>query len=149
LDCSANVGALNPVRAQLACPFDRRLHDALHALGHRVTYHTYGGMMPILELIVANGCDSSETLTPPGMGGDARPAEIKRRIGDQVALIGGLNQHEVLDCGTRAEIRSEVFRLFAELGPGGGYILSPSDHFFETPVANLQHYADAARECCY
>jgi len=134
---------------EFCLPYDRRLHDALHALGHRVTYHTCGGMMPILELIVENGCDASETLTPPGLGGDARPAEIKRRIGHQVALIGGVNQHHVLDCGTREEIRSEVFRLFAELGPGGGYILSPSDHFFETPPENMQHYADAARECRY
>lgn len=147
---AASSTCISPkLHREFCLPYDRRLHDALHAHGHCVTYHTCGGMMPILELIVANGCDASETLTPPGMGGDARPAEIKRRIGRQVALIGGLNQHGVLDCGTRAAIRGEVFRLFAELGPGGGYILSPSDHFFETPVENLQHYADAARECRY
>jgi len=27
-------------------------------------------MMPILEKIPLNGCDASETLSPPGMGGD-------------------------------------------------------------------------------
>ena len=105
--------------------------------------------MPLLETIVENGCDASETLTPPGMGGDARPAEIKRRIGDKVALIGGVNQNEILDRGTPDQIRNEVLRLFAELGPGGGYIMSPSDHFFETPPENLRLYAEAARECRY
>ncbi len=130
-------------------PYDRAQHDALHAIGLPVVYHTCGGMMPILGDIVANGCDASETLTPPGMGGDARPTEIKQRIGDKVCLIGGLNQREVLDCGTRDEVRAEVFRLFAELGPGGGYIMSPSDHFFETPPENLAAYAAAARECTY
>jgi uroporphyrinogen-III decarboxylase len=83
------------------------------------------------------------------VGGDARHAEIKRRIGDRVCLIGGLNQFQVLDCGTREAIRNEVFRLFAELGPEGGYIMCPSDHFFETPPENLAVYAEAARECRY
>jgi len=77
------------------------------------------------------------------------PTEIKRRIGGAVALIGGVNQHEVLDRGTPEQIRREVFRLFAELGLGGGYILSPSDHFFETPPENLRVYAEAAGECRY
>lgn len=49
------------------------MHDALHSLGFPVVYHTCGGMMPILELIVENGCDACETLTLPLMGGDARP----------------------------------------------------------------------------
>lgn len=105
--------------------------------------------MPLLETIVENGCDASETLTPPEMGGDAQPAEVKRRIGQRVCLIGGLNQHEVLDRGTPEGIRAEVSRLFAELGSGGGYIMSPSDHFFEAPAENLAAYAQAARECRY
>ncbi|MBU0638526.1 MAG: hypothetical protein KKB50_06650 [Planctomycetes bacterium] len=134
---------------EFCLPYDRRQHDALHALGFPVVYHTCGGMMPLLELIVENGCDASETLTPPGMGGDARPAEIKERIGQQVCLIGGLNQFQVLDCGSRAAIRQEVQRLFAELGPRGGYIMSPSDHFFDTPAQHLAWYAEFAQECRY
>jgi len=134
---------------EFCLPYDRQQHDALHAIGLPVVYHTCGGMMPILDLIVENGCDASETLTPPGMGGDARPAEMKQRIGRKVCLIGGLNQFAVLDRGTRDEVRAEVFRLFAEFGPGGGYILSPSDHFFESPPDNLEWYAEAARECRY
>ena len=134
---------------EFCLPYDRELHDALHAAGHKVVYHTCGGMMPLLELIVANGCDASETLTPSAVGGNAVPAEIKRRIGDQVCLIGGLDQVNILTNGTPDDIRREVRRLFAELGPRGGYILSPSDHFFEAPVENLRAYGGAARECQY
>ncbi len=134
---------------EFCLPYDREQHDALHALGHRVVYHTCGGMMPLLEMIVENGCDASETLTPAGMGGDARPAEIKARIGERVCLIGGVNQHGVLDVGSREEIFAEVERLFAVLGRGGGYIMSPSDHFFETSEEHLRHYAEAARACRY
>ena len=147
---AASSTCISPkLHREFCLPYDREQHDALHAVGLPAVYHTCGGMMPLLETIVENGCDASETLTPPGMGGDARPAEIKRRIGDKVALIGGVNQNEILDRGTPDQIRNEVLRLFAELGPGGGYIMSPSDHFFETPPENLRLYAEAARECRY
>jgi hypothetical protein len=131
-------------------PYDRQLHDALHAVGYKVVYHTCGGMMPILEKIVANGCDASETLSPPGVGGDiADPAEVKQLIGNQVCLVGGMDQIHLLTEGTPAQIRAEVHRLFESLGPGGGYILSASDHFFETPVENLVAFAQAGAECIY
>jgi len=147
---AASSTVISPRIFETFClPYDWELHDALHAVGHKVAYHTCGGMMPILELIVQNGCDASETLSPPGMGGDAVHEEIKRRIGDQVCLIGGMDQFNVLAAGTPGEIRREVRRLFDTLGPGGGYIMSPCDHFFETPVENLRVYADAARECVY
>jgi uroporphyrinogen-III decarboxylase len=134
---------------EFCMPYDRQLHDAMHAAGQKVAYHTCGGMMSILDLIVENHCDASETLTPPGMGGNVNAVEVKRRIGDKVCLIGGVNQKDVLDCGTRESIRTEVQRLFREFGPGGGYIMSPSDHFFETPPENLRYYVEAAKECRY
>jgi uroporphyrinogen-III decarboxylase len=134
---------------EFCLPYDREQHDAMRAVGQKSVYHTCGGMMPILELIADTHCDASETLTPPEMGGDARPAELKQRIGDKVCLIGGVNQFQVLDLGTREQVREHVRSLFRDFGPGGGYMMSPSDHFFETPVESLKAYAKAARECRY
>jgi len=134
---------------QFCLPYDRELHDALRAVGHLVVYHTCGGMMPLLEMIVDNGGDASETLSPAEVGGDARPEELKRRIGGTVALIGGFNQFQVLTEGTPDEVRNAVHGCFETYGAGGGYICCPSDHFFETPPENLQAYADAAKECVY
>ena len=134
---------------EFCLPCDRRIHDALHAAGQKVVYHTCGGMMPILEDIVANGCDASETLSPPEVGGDARPKELKERIGSKVALIGGINQHQILTEGTPDQIRKHVRECFDTYGIGGGYIASVSDHFFETPPENLRAYADAAAECVH
>ena len=134
---------------QFCQPYDRVLHDALHTVGHKVVYHTCGGMMPILELITQNGCDASETLSPAAIGGDALPAEIKRRIGDQVCLIGGLDQINILSYGTPSQVKEAVHFLFETLGPGGGYILSAADHFFDAPCENLRSMAEAARECVY
>jgi uroporphyrinogen-III decarboxylase len=60
-----------------------------------------------------------------------------------------MDQFNVLTTGTPERIRPEVRRLFEGFGADGGYILSASDHFFETPPENLKVYAEAARECEY
>jgi hypothetical protein len=60
-----------------------------------------------------------------------------------------MDQFNILTSGTAQAIRAEVRRLFEGFGRDGGYILSASDHFFDTPVENLRGYAAAARECVY
>jgi uroporphyrinogen decarboxylase len=134
---------------QFVAPYDSQSIAALHAAGQRVVYHTCGGMMPLLERIVGMGPDAIETLTPPEMGGDVDLPEVKRRVGDKVCLIGGFDQfHHFLGC-TPEETRAAVRRCFAEAGPGGGFILAPSDHFFDADLALLEAFADEAKKCVY
>jgi uroporphyrinogen decarboxylase len=135
---------------EFCLPYDRRMHRAIHEVGHIISYHTCGGMMNILNLIVENETDASETLSPPGVGGNITdPAKVVEVYGGKVAMIGGMDQFNVLTSGTPQQIRAEVRRLFEGFGKNGGYILSASDHFFETPPENLKIYAEAARECVY
>jgi len=135
---------------EFCLPYDRALHRALHDAGHLATYHTCGGMMNLLDLIVANETDASETLTPPGCGGNiTKPAKVREAYAGRVAMIGGMDQFHVLTHGTPEQIRAEVHRLFAGFGRDGGYVLSASDHFFDTPPENLRVFARAARECAY
>lgn len=135
---------------EFCLPYDRQMHDALHDVGLIATYHTCGGMMNILDLIVENGADASETLTPPGCGGNVtEPAKVRDAYAGRVTMIGGMDQFNVLTSGTPDAIRREVHRLFEGFGRDGGYILSASDHFFDTPVENLCAYARAAKECVY
>jgi len=134
---------------EFCTPYDRKMHDALHEIGFRVTYHTCGGTLGIEEFIVANGCDASETLAPPSLGGNQEPWEFKEKIAGRVALIGGMDQFTVVTDGSPELIRRKVREAFEKVGRDGGYICSLSDHFFETPVDSLQAYADAARECAY
>jgi uroporphyrinogen-III decarboxylase len=106
-------------------------------------------MMPLLERIAAMGTDAMETFTPKDMGGDVRLAEAKRRIGDKVCMIGGFDQFHYFTGCTPEQTRAEVRRCFEEAGPGGGYILSPSDHFFEAEIPLLTAFAEEARRCEY
>jgi hypothetical protein len=134
---------------EFCLPYDRRIHDALHELGFKVTYHTCGGTFGIEELIIANGADASETLAPSSIGGNQEPWDVREKVGNRIALIGGMDQCSVLTDGNTDQIESQVKLLFQRVGYDGVYILSCADHFFETPVENLTAYADAARQCMY
>jgi hypothetical protein len=126
-----------------------KIHDALHNLGFRVTYHTCGGTLGIEEHIVANGCDVSETLAPPSIGGNQEPWDFARKIAGRIALIGGVDQFIVVTTGTAEAIRAKVHGLFETVGTAGGYVCSLSDHFFDAPLVNLRVFASAVRECVY
>ncbi len=134
---------------EFVAPYDAPLIEAAHEAGQRIAYHTCGGMMPILEQIADMNPDAMETFTPPGMGADVDLAEAKRRIGDRVCMIGGFDQGRFFKRATPEEVRAEVRRRFKAAGEGGGYILCPSDHFFDAEPELLTAFADAARDCRY
>jgi uroporphyrinogen-III decarboxylase len=134
---------------EFVAPYDAPLIEAAHAAGQRISYHTCGGMMPVLEDIAAMKPDAMETFSPPAMGGDTVLAEAKKRIGEKVCMIGGFDQfHFFTGCSEQAT-RNEVRRCFEAAGTNGGFILSPSDHFFEADLKLIMAFADEAKKCIY
>ncbi len=133
---------------EFVLPYDKVQTEALHAAGMRVVYHLCGGLMRMLDLVAEMGADGLETMTPPSMGGDCDLAEATRRVGDRLFFIGGFDQSAGLERGTPEGVREQVLALHAAC-PEGGYICSPSDHFFHGDPANLVAFVAAARECAY
>lgn len=127
-------------------PYDAEIVNAAHSAGIPTTFHDCGKCMDILELIVATETNAIETLAPPGLNGDANLAEIKKRVGDKVCLIGGVDQANVLERGSADSVEEEVKRCIEEAGEGGGYIMMTSDHFFNVPVENIDAYAEAGKK---
>jgi len=130
-------------------PYDAPLIKAAHDAGQKISYHTCGGMMPILEDIAAMEPDAMETFSPPAMGGDTNLEEAKRRIGDKVCMIGGFDQFQIFTRCTQSDTRTEVRRSIEAAGGNGGFILSPSDHFFEADLNLISAFADEAKKCIY
>lgn len=136
---------------EFCLPYDLILHNALHDLGHRVVYHTCGGMKHLLDLIPENGADASETLSPVAMGGNLEEVDyhnIKKTLGSKMALIGGIDQFHTLPGGDHI-IEQDVRSKFLTLGTGGGYIMSACDHFFELEPDRLSFFAKCVRDCWY
>jgi uroporphyrinogen-III decarboxylase len=136
------------IHKEFCLPYDKKLHKAIKDNGGMVTYHLCGGLMPLLETVAENGADALETMTPAGMGGDCVLKQAAERIGDKMAFIGGLDQNAFFEKGTPETVRAEVRRLF-ESKPQGGYVCSPSDHFFHGKKENIKAFADACKECVY
>jgi uroporphyrinogen decarboxylase len=147
---SASSTVISPeLFEQYVAPYDSRIIEAAHQAGQRIAYHLCGGIMPMLELTAAMGPDAIETFTPPEMGADTDLADAKKRIGDKVCMIGGFDQGHYFTGCTPEETRSEVLRCFEQAGGSGGYILAPSDHFFEADDNLMRAFAAAAAECVY
>jgi hypothetical protein len=110
-------------------------------------------MMKILDLIVDNHCDVSETLSPQALGGDIKSDSdaryVKSALHPFVGMIGGMDQINILGDGNKSRIEEEVYRLFDVFGSSGGYICSASDHFFNVTSENLECFAQAAKACRY
>jgi hypothetical protein len=134
---------------EFVAPYDAPLIEAAHRAGQKISYHTCGGMMPILEDIASMKPDAMETFSPEAMGGDTILSEAKRRIGDKVCMIGGFDQFHFFTGCQEKETRHEVRRCFEAAGENGGFILSPSDHFFEADLRLIMAFADEAKSCGY
>jgi len=147
-DASTTVISPNIFDSYVA-PYDAPLIKLAHEVGQRIVYHTCGGMMPILENVANMNPDAMETFTPASMGGDTILAEAKKRIGDKVCLIGGFDQFHFFTGCSPEDTRKEVRRCFEAAGVGGGYILCPSDHFFEADRELIHAFVDEAKKCIY
>ena len=134
---------------QFVAPYDSALIAAAHKAGQRIVYHLCGRLMPMLDSALAMRPDAIETFAPPGMGGDADLARAKAKAAGRACMIGGFDQlHFFTKCSSE-DTRAEVRRCFREAGAGGGYILSPSDHFFEAELPLLEAFASEATACVY
>ena len=140
---------ISPAMHRRFClPYDKTQHKALHNAGTKVVYHLCGGLMPLLAIVMENGADALETMTPPGMGGDCDLAEANRICGSKICLIGGFDQKKGFENGSTQIVEKMVHDLFNAC-PDGGYICSPSDHFFSGSPENIQAFANTARQCYY
>lgn len=146
----ASTTVISPaIFEEFVAPYDTALIQNMKKKGQRVVYHTCGGMMPILEQLADMGPNALETFTPADMGGDADLAKAKKRIGNRVCMIGGFDQGHYFTGCTEEDTRRYVRKCFADAGEGGGFILSPSDHFFDADPKLIRAFAEEAAKCRY
>ncbi len=75
------------------------------------------------------------------------PAELKREFGDALCFHGAMDIQTVLSQGSAGEVRDEVKRLCDVLGPGGGFILAPTNNIMpETPIENILALYETAHD---
>ncbi len=124
-DYCFNVGPfLSPAMfAEFVTPFLARLIAGYRELGYYVIKHTDGNIMPIIDQLVACRPHALHSLDPQA-GVDI--AEVKRRYGREVCLIGNVSCG-LLQTGTEEEVVESVRYALRNGMPGGGYIFSTSN----------------------
>ena len=109
--------------AEFVTPYLARLTKGYRELGFYVIKHTDGNIMPIIDQLVETNPHALHSLDPQG-GVDI--AEVKRRYGERVCLIGNVNCG-MLDTGTDAEVVESARYALRHGMPGGGFIFSTSN----------------------
>jgi uroporphyrinogen decarboxylase len=122
--CFNNAPFLSPAMFDdFITPYLTRLVAGYREQGFYVIKHTDGNIMPILDSLVSARPHALHSLDPQG-GVDI--AEVKRRVGKKVCLIGNVSCAK-LDTGTDEEVRASVRYALQHGMPGGGYIFSTSN----------------------
>lgn len=114
-----------------------------HNPGIKVMLHSDGAIANLLPDIIALGIDVIHPLEPlPATDLTA----VKEKFGKQVTFLGGIDISHAMP-GGRKDVITETKRRIAQLAPGGGYILAPSNHLqADVPAENVVTLFETARQ---
>lgn len=121
-DSVGNMSVISPLHwREFVFPHMKAVCDELHSYRPeaRVYCHICGNILPVVDDLVKTGLDCIGPLDP--LGGFT-PADIRRRVGDQVSLMGGVNTMSFLWEG-REQILQEAASCIRQAGERGGYVL--------------------------
>jgi hypothetical protein len=118
---------------------DRRINDLIHQRGGLVLVHCHGRMGPVLEGFARMRADALHPIEPPPMG-DVTLAEAKRRVGQELCLVGNIQEHDIWTMPT-SQFRVMVADTVETGMAGGRFILSPTATPFGWP-----YLSDLARD---
>jgi len=108
---------------EFVTPYLTRLIAGYREMGFYVIKHTDGNIMPILDSLVSARPHALHSLDPQGR---VDIAEVKRRVGRKVCLIGNVNCG-LLDTGTDEQCAESARYALRHGMPGGGYVFSTSN----------------------
>ncbi len=131
---------------QFVQPYEKQVVDAIHAAGGFSVYHNCGCARSLYGNYRELGMTVWETVSEPPRG-DNHLAEAKKILGDEICLLGNLDQVDFLKRATPQEVAARTREIMRAGKPGGRYIFSTSD-FLEkgTPRENVAAMIEAARD---
>ena len=144
-------GVIGPALfAEFCLPYFQRFVAAMDAeCGSQrpcIYLHICGNSTQILELTADTGVDCIEPLDCVG---GVEVADAKRRVGDRVALMGGVSTIELAH-GSLAVVKADIQRCLGEGAPDGGYTLACADMLpTETDPEKVHAMVEAAHSHIY
>lgn len=129
--------------AEFVTPHLTDLQTRQRELGAYVIKHTDGNIMPILDQLASSAAHALHSIDPMA-GVDI--AEVKRLVGDKIALCGNVNC-ALMQTGTRDEIVESARYCLTHAKSGGGYVFCTSNVPFKgLPLENYLLVLDVWKE---
>ncbi len=130
---------------RLVKPYHVRMVRTVKRFNKPLLLHSCGSVSAFIPDFIEAGVDALHPIQVSAKDMDS--AWLKREYGRDITFWGGVDTQRVLPTGTPAEVREEVRRRIADLGPGGGYVLGAVHNVqAEVPVENVLAMVQAARE---
>jgi uroporphyrinogen decarboxylase len=108
----------------------------------KIMFHSDGLVEKLLPDFIEMGIDVIHPLEPVQLMDQDR---VKQEYGEHISFLGGIDITTAMR-GGQEDVIEEVRIRIRQLAPGGGYILSPSNHLQEdVPPQNVVTLFDAAR----
>ena len=130
---------------RLIKPYHTRMARAVKRFHKPLLLHSCGSVAAFIPDLIEIGIDAIHPVQVSAKDMDS--ARLKAQFGRDISFWGGIDTQRVLPRGTPAEVREEVRKRIADLGPGGGYVLGAVHNIqAEVPVENILAMFEAARE---
>ncbi len=109
----------------------------------RIMLHSDGAITQLLPDLISLGVDVIHPLEPVAV---TDISAVKANFGDKVTFLGGIDISHAMP-GSPEDVIAEAKHRIAQLAPGGGYILAPSNHLqADVPPENVVTLFEAAHE---
>lgn len=133
--------------ARFVVPYVRDIAELIHAHGAKARIHCHGRIGRVLDMILETGVDAIDPCEPPP-DGDIELADVKRRAGSRLCIFGNIEM-KLLETGSGEDVEREVRRTMDAAKLGGGFVLSPTDSVYGSPLPrktedNYLRFIDAA-----
>ncbi len=123
-------------------PWFRKFTEQGHRYGHQVVLHSCGSIYSVIDRLIEAGVDCLHPLQAKAAGMDAET--LAGKFKGRIAFLGGIDTQHLLTQANPEDVRAEVRRVKALLGPN--LIVSPSHEAIlpNVPPENVEAMAISA-----
>lgn len=129
---------------EFICPYFKKLTDVGHEYGHQVLLHSCGAIHKVIPDLIDFGVDALHPIQAKAANMEAE--RLGNDFASKVAFVGGIDTQDLLVNGSPEQVKKDVRRVKAALGPN--VVISPSHECIlpNVPFENVKAMADATME---
>ena len=131
---------------EFVVPYLTRFVERVHKANKKFLLHVCGAVRPLLPMIIDAGVDMLEPIQTRATG--MEPKGLKKDFGKDMCFYGGMDLQQILNKGSKEQVKDEAKRLIDILGKDGGYIFGPGHTYIQVdaPLENIMAMYQTAFE---